>query len=136
MAAGAFGFYEKIGKKMSKKEFVSKNNLKTHKVWKKELHGRWSKVIHHNAVLKEEFWSKGKNGEITVLTEGSQVTIDDIRGRINPQFRCKDAQDRIWFIPVGKLDVLGPDERFGEIDEKTHRYRGGVREKIGDNKNG
>ena len=112
---------------MSKKEFVSKNNLKTHKVWRKELHGRWNKVIHRVAILKEEVSSKGKNGDITILPAGSEVFIDDIRGRIHPQFRVKDESGRIWFIPVTKLKVLDTDTKTTSVETDTHEYRGGVR---------
>ena len=122
---------------ITKKEFVSKNNLKTHKVWRKELHGRWNKVIHRVAILKEEVSSKGKNGDVTALPVGSEVFIDDIRGRINPQFRAKDENGKVWFIPVNKLEVVKQDDPIEPIDENTHEYRGGVRvPKHGENKNG
>ncbi|MBP93654.1 MAG: hypothetical protein CMC55_06005 [Flavobacteriaceae bacterium] len=109
---------------MSKKEFVSKV---TGEIWQKELHGRWNRVIHHTAVLLEECSSVGKNGQVTVLPEDSRVFIDDIRGRINPQFRVRDLSGKIWFIPVNKLKVLQNEEDTKPIDDTTHEYRGGVR---------
>jgi len=109
---------------VSKKEFVSKVTGET---WHKEFHGRWDKVIHHVAVLLEECTSVGKNGDITVLQKGSEVFVDDIRGRIHPQFRVKDENGRIWFIPVSKLKVLNSDTNTTPIDAETHGYRGGVR---------
>jgi len=109
---------------MGKKEFVSKVTGET---WRKELHGRWDKVIHHVAILLEDYSSVGKNGEVTTLFEGSEVFIDDIRGRINPQFRVKDESGRIWFIPVTKLKVLDVDTKTTSVEADTHEYRGGVR---------
>jgi len=113
-----------FGASMSKKEFVSKV---TGEIWRKEFHGRWDKVIHHIAVLLEDYSSVGKNGEITTLLEGSEVFIDDIRGRIHPQFRVKDESGRIWFIPVTKLKVLDTDTKTTSVETDTHEYRGGVR---------
>ena len=110
---------------MAKKEFVSKV---TGESWQKEFHGRWNKVIHHVAVLLEDYSSVGKKGDVTTLPAGSEVFVDDIRGRINPQFRVKDESGRIWFIPVTKLKIVSNDEEETlPINEETHEYRGGVR---------
>ena len=108
-----------------KKEFVS--NV-TGEIWHKINWKKWDKIIDHVGVMVEKHTSAGKNGTIVVLEEGSEVFIDDIRGRINPQYRATDTTGKIWFIPISKVKVLegsGP----GEGTKYDRGYRGGVRVK-------
>ena len=109
---------------MSKKEFVSDV---TGEVWHRESSARWSSVIHHTGVVSEDFSSATKNGERITLAEGSEVFIDDIRGRIKPQYRVKDENGKIWFVPVGIIKVNESDAAAEEISDDTHSYQGGVR---------
>ena len=109
---------------MSKKEFVSDV---TGEVWHKEFSGRWSSVIHHTGVVLEDFSSATKNGGTVTLAEGSEVFIDDIRGRIKPQYRAKDKNGKIWFVPVGVIRVNESEEETKEVSADTHAYQGGVR---------
>ena len=109
---------------MSKKEFVSGVTGET---WHKEFSGRWNSVIHHTGVVLEDFSSATKNGGRVTLVEGSEVFIDDIRGRINPQYRVKDENGKIWFVPVGIIKVNESDETVEEVSPDTHAYQGGVR---------
>ena len=108
---------------MSKKEFVSDV---TGEVWHKEFSGRWSSVIHHTGVMLEDFSSATKDGGTVILSEGSEVFIDDIRGRIKPQYRVKDENGKIWFVPVGIIKV-NETEATKEVSDDTHSYQGGVR---------
>jgi hypothetical protein len=109
---------------MAKKEFISEV---TGEVWSKEFPGRWNKVIHHTGVTREDFSNATKNGGTVTLTKGSEVFIDDIRGRIKPQYRVKDSSGKIWFVPVGLLEILETEESTQEISSETHSYKGGVR---------
>jgi len=108
---------------LSKKEFVSDV---TGEVWHKEFSGRWSSVIHHTGVMLEDFSSATKDGGTVILSEGSEVFIDDIRGRIKPQYRVKDENGKIWFVPVGIIKV-NETEATKEVSDDTHSYQGGVR---------
>jgi len=113
-----------------KQEFVSEV---TGEVWHKINWKKWDKIIDHLGVMVESHTSPGKNGTTVVLNEGDEVFIDDIRGRINPQYRATDPTGKIWFIPISKLKVIegsGP----GADTEYGRGYRGGVRTK--ENKNG
>ncbi len=97
----------------------------TGEVWQKHKIARWNNVINHTAVVVEEMNSAGKNGETHTLPVGSRVLIDDIRGRIKPQYRCTDESGKIWFIPVQQLEVEGQEKDY-EV-EKGFTYRGGIR---------
>ena len=116
-------------KSPKKKEFVSDV---TGEVWHKVNWKKWNKLIDHVGVMVEKHTSAGKNGTTVVLKEGTEVFIDDIRGRINPQYRATDPSGKIWFIPISKVKVL---EGTGPGDEATYDrgYRGGVRIKENDN---
>jgi len=92
---------------MSKKEFVS--NV-TGEVWHKENIKNWKKWYDKVGVLKEDIHSKGKNGTSVTLLKGSRVLINDIRGRIKPQYRVIDASDKIWFIPIEKVEIEKNEE--------------------------
>ena len=61
-------------------------------------------------VLIEDIHSKGKNGTTVMLPKGSRVLINDIRGRIKPQYRVTDASDKIWFIPIEKVEIEKSEE--------------------------
>ena len=88
--------------KRKKKEFVS--NV-TGEVWHKEGIKNYKRWYEKVGVVNEDIRSKGKNGEEVILRKGSRVLINDIRGRIKPQYRVTDASDKIWFIPVEKLEI-------------------------------
>jgi len=110
-------------------EFVSDV---TGEVWHKINWKKWDKIIDHVGVMVESHNSPGKNGTTAVLNEGAEVFIDDIRGRINPQYRAADPTGKIWFIPISKVKVIeasGP----GEGTKYDRGYRGGVRIKENDN---
>jgi len=68
---------------------------------------------------------QGKNGTTVTLTKGSEVIIDDIRGRIKPQYRVKDINGKIWFVSALNVEVIRNESR--EADVSGHGYRGGVR---------
>ena len=109
--------------KKESKEFVS--NV-TGEQWSKHNSAKWSGVINHVAVLLEDVVHKGKNGTTKMLPKGSEVFIDDIRGRIKPQYRVRDETGKIWFISVTQLEIKDSDVRISEED-LTFKYRGGVR---------
>ena len=90
-----------------KKEFVS--NV-TGAVWHKENIKNWKKWYDKVGVLTEDIHSKGKNGTTVTLSKGSRVLINDIRGRIKPQYRVTDASDKIWFIPIEKIEIEKTEE--------------------------
>jgi len=105
---------------MVKKEYVSKV---TGEVWHKENIKNYKRWFEKVAVILEDCHSKQKNGENAVLIkgskvlitdirgrikpQGSKVLITDIRGRIKPQYRVTDASDRVWFVPVEKVEIIG-----------------------------
>jgi len=89
---------------MVKKEYVSKV---TGEVWHKENIKNYKRWFEKVAVILEDCHSKQKNGENAVLIKGSKVLITDIRGRIKPQYRVTDASDRVWFVPVEKVEIIG-----------------------------
>ena len=105
----------------NKKEFVS--NV-TGEQWHKHNSKRWSRVINQIGVILEDEIHQGKNDTTVTLKKGSQVIIDDIRGRIKPQYRVTDINGKIWFVSALNVDIVS-EEREVEIDE--HQYRGGVR---------
>jgi hypothetical protein len=126
---------DKIAPIKGQKEFISEV---TGEVWVKDSITRWYNVINKQAVVNEDQDSKAKGGGTKTLPKGSVVFIDDIRGRINPQYRCRDSSGNIWFIHTRFIDMMEEGERLGkeEVDtttEKLHTdsdqfiYRGRVR---------
>ena len=116
----------KVAPVKGQKEFVSDV---TGEVWKKDRVNKWNNVIYKQAKVTEDQESKQKDGSVVTLPKDSIVFIDDIRGRINPQYRCKDVSGKIWFIRTRFIELLD-DTKITEEDlskESTHVYRGGVR---------
>jgi|TARA_Y100000310_G_scaffold114000_1_gene112438 chloramphenicol 3-O-phosphotransferase len=105
-----------------KKEF--KSNV-TGEEWHKHSSKRWNKTINQIGVIMEDEVHQGKNGTTVTLTKGSEVIIDDIRGRIKPQYRVKDINGKIWFVSALNVEVIRNESR--EADVSGHGYRGGVR---------
>ena len=105
-----------------KKEFVS--NV-TGEQWHKHNSKKWSKVINQIGVILEDEVHQGKNDTTVTLKKGSQVIIDDIRGRIKPQYRVTDINGKIWFVSALNVEILLDDDREADVSE--HQYRGGVR---------
>tara|TARA_Y100000310_G_C20463782_1_gene706623 strand:- start:303 stop:734 length:432 start_codon:yes stop_codon:yes gene_type:complete len=106
------------GKK--KQEFVS--NV-TGEEWHKHNSQSWKRCINQVGIIKEDETHKGKNGTTLVLKKGSEVLIDDIRGRIKPQYRVKDKTGKIWFVSALNVDVVKTENTY----EEQFQYRGGVR---------
>ena len=104
-----------------KKEFVS--NV-TGEQWHKHNSKRWNKVINQIGVILEDEIHQGKNDTTVTLKKGSQVIVDDIRGRIKPQYRVTDINGKIWFVSALNVNIVN-EER--EVDIEEHQYRGGVR---------
>ena len=106
-----------------KKDFVS--NV-TGEEWYKHNSVRWDKVINQVGVILEDEVHVGKFNIPVTLKKGSRVLIDDIRGRIKPQYRVKDIKGKIWFVSALNVEVLYNQKR--EFNPTDHHYRGGVRE--------
>ena len=126
---------KKVAPVKGQKEFVSDV---TGEVWVKDKITRWYNVINKQAIVNEDQEAKAKGGGSKKLPKGSVVFIDDIRGRINPQYRCRDAGGNIWFIRTRFIDMIEEDQRLSrqEVDEAAEKiqsnteqfeYRGGVR---------
>ena len=121
--------YLKKGKKMSdnktekkgKKEFVS--NV-TGEEWYKHNSKKWNRVVGQVGTILEDEIHKGKKFPIT-LKKGSTVYIDDIRGRIKPQYRVRDTNEKVWFVSALNVQIL--EDKSQESDVSKHMYRGGVR---------
>lgn len=107
---------------MSKTQFVS--NVQKDVVWQKEKHAKWSRIINQIGVIIEDEIHKGKNNTVATLKAGSKVIIDDIRGRVLPQYRVKDESGKIWFVSATNVRFESTDYREDSIDTK---YRGGIR---------
>ena len=96
--------------------------------WKKNSHGRWNRVINQvGTVIKDEI-HQAKNHTTVTLKAGSQVLIDDIRGRINPQYRVRDIDGKIWFVTANNIefsfDVEAEEENKNNPKMKdTYIYR-------------
>lgn len=105
-----------------KKEFVS--NV-TGEEWFKHNSIKWNKVIHQTGVVLEDETHQGKHNTTVTLKKGSKVIIDDIRGRIKPQYRVKDTNGKIWFVSALNVEILLDKEK--EAHTAEHHYRGGVR---------
>lgn len=100
--------------------------------WRKNSHKRWSKVINQIGVVIEDEIHQAKNHTTVTLEAGSQVIVDDIRGRINPQYRVRDINGKIWFVSADNLDFSFDDEitsknKTNSNIQDTYIYRGGVR---------
>lgn len=108
--------------KVKKQEFVS--NV-TGEEWFKHSSVKWHKVIHQVGIILEDETHMGKNNVTTTLKKGSKVIIDDIRGRIKPQYRVKDMNGKIWFVSALNIEIL--EDTTKEVDITEHEYRGGVR---------
>jgi len=111
-----------MSKKNRREEFVS--NV-TGEAWTKHISSRWHKVINQVGVIISDEVHKGKKGTTVTLEAGSRVIVDDIRGRILPQYRVKDTTGKIWF--VSELNVEFPEQADIEDPTAEHEYRGGVR---------
>ena len=103
-----------------KKEFVS--NV-TGEEWRKHNSQSWKRCINQVGIIKEDEIHDGKNGTKVVLEAGSEVLIDDIRGRILPQYRVRDKSGKIWFVSALNVEIQKGDEVFDDQFD----YRGGVR---------
>jgi hypothetical protein len=105
----------------NKKEFVS--NV-TGEEWFKHNSKNWKNVINQIGIVLEDEEHMGKNDTKVILKKGSRVIIDDIRGRIKPQYRVKDINGKVWFVSALNIEVQKDDR---EADTSEHTYRGGVR---------
>jgi len=100
--------------------------------WRKNSSKRWNKVINQVGTIVEDEIHQGKNHTTVVLQAGSRVIIDDIRGRINPQYRVRDERGKIWFVSANNLE-FSFDEAIQEETKEDSKvkdnyiYRGGVR---------
>jgi len=100
--------------------------------WKKNSHKRWQKVINQiGTVIKDEV-HQAKNHKTITLKAGSKVIIDDIRGRINPQYRVRDTGGKIWFVSATNIEFSFDGEREEENRnnpeiKRNYIYRGGIR---------
>ena len=106
----------------NKKEFVS--NV-TGEEWFKHSSKNWKNVINQIGVVLEDEEHIGKNDTKIILKKGSKVIIDDIRGRIKPQYRVKDINGKIWFVSALNINIIKNEAR--DADTSMHSYRGGVR---------
>lgn len=109
-----------MGKKQ--KDFIS--NV-TGEEWFKHSSIKWDRVINQVGVVLEDEVHQGKNDQPVTLTKGSRVIIDDIRGRIKPQYRVIDENGKIWFVSALNLEVL--EDNSVHADTSNHKYKGGVR---------
>jgi len=107
---------------LSKKEFIS--NV-TGEEWQRHHSHKWDKVIGQIGTVLEDEVSECKNNTTVTLKGGSKVIIDDIRGRIKPQYRVSDRQGKVWFISSLNMQIEVDDEIEANISD--HKYRGGVR---------
>jgi len=110
---------------VKKKEFVS--NV-TGEAWQKEFSKRWNKIIDQVGTIIEDEIHKGKNNTTVILKKGSKVIIDDIRGRILPQYRVRDINGKIWFVTATNVEFFFDEEDTKEPNSsEAPIYRGGVR---------
>ena len=79
-------------------------------------------------MVKDEV-HQGKNHTTVTLKAGSEVIIDDIRGRINPQYRVRDIKGKIWFVSADNIDFSfdSASEKSDNNIKANYIYRGGVR---------
>ena len=114
--------------KKNKKQFTS--NV-TGEQWQKELLKTWKRVINKVGVVIEDEVHEGKHGTTLILKSDTKVIIDDIRGRIKPQYRVRDENGKIWFVGAQNIDFSSQEanieENLNENSDPTPIYRGGVR---------
>ena len=109
--------------KIKKKEF--KSNV-TGEEWFKHNSQSWRKAISQVGIILEDEVHQGKNGTTAILEKGSKVIIDDIRGRIKPQYRVKDINGKIWFVSALNVEIVENKSTTANNDIQF-QYRGGVR---------
>jgi hypothetical protein len=113
---------------MAKKEFVS--NV-TGEEWRKEYLKQWKRVINQVGVVIEDEIHNAKHNTTITLKAGTKVIIDDIRGRIKPQYRVRDENGKIWFVGAHNIDFSSSesttDVKNVEKVSVEPIYRGGVR---------
>lgn len=107
---------------MAKKEFVS--NV-TGEEWFKHNSIKWNKTISQVGIVLEDETHAGKNNTTVILKKGSRVMIDDIRGRIKPQYRVIDTEGKVWFVSALNIEIL--EDKNLKADISQHKYNGGVR---------
>jgi hypothetical protein len=101
--------------------------------WKKNSHGKWYRIINQVGTVINDEVHQGKNHTTVTLKAGSKVIVDDIRGRINPQYRVTDTNGKIWFVTATNLDFdydIHKEDKNKENNDKikeNYIYRGGVR---------
>ena len=100
--------------------------------WKKNSHKQWSKVINQGGGVVVDEIHQAKNHTTVTLKAGSQVIVDDIRGRINPQYRVRDINGKIWFVSADNINFSFDNEIISKNKNKpyikdSYIYRGGVR---------
>jgi len=101
--------------------------------WKKNSHKRWNKVINQIAEVVEDEIHQAKNHTTVTLKAGRKVMVDDIRGRINPQYRVRDKKGKIWFVSADNLkfdfdeDLVTETKNNSEVIKDKYTYRGGAR---------
>ena len=113
---------------MSKKKQKFVSNV-TGEKWEKEHAQRWSRIINQIGIIIEDEVHEGKNNTTKTLKKGSKVIVDDIRGRIKPQYRVRDINGQIWFVAAGNVEFsLDNNENKNESNQdNVPIYRGGVR---------
>ena len=98
--------------------------------WSKNSHKKWNRVINKIATVVKDEIHQGKNHTTVTLKAGSEVMIDNIRGRINPQYRVTDTNGKIWFVSATNLKFSEEDDvKKEDISDPrdNYIYRGGVR---------
>ena len=110
---------------MAKTKFVSK--VQDGREWQKENHAKWNKIIDQIGTIIEDEVHKGKNNTTATLKAGSKVIIDDIRGRVLPQYRVKDQDGKIWFVTATNVEFDFDTIIRSEENPLNTEYRGGIR---------
>tara|TARA_Y100000310_G_scaffold138620_1_gene137610 strand:+ start:17613 stop:18116 length:504 start_codon:yes stop_codon:yes gene_type:complete len=100
--------------------------------WRKNSHKRWNKVINQIGIVIKDEIHQAKNHTTVTLKAGSEVIVDDIRGRINPQYRVRDANGKIWFVSATNIEFsfnteIQEENKNNPKVEDTYVYRGGIR---------
>ena len=97
--------------------------------WHKNSHKSWNKIINQIGTVVKDETHQGKNHTTVTLKAGSKVIIDDIRGRINPQYRVRDIKGKIWFVSADNIEFSFDSESQKSDDniKANYIYRGGVR---------
>ena len=112
--------------KKKKKEFVSK--VQKDVTWHKESHVKWFRIINQVGELLEDEIHKGKNNTAVTLKKGSKVIIDDLRGRVLPQYRVKDVDGKVWFVKATNVKFdFDMSDKTSDVDPIDTKYRGGIR---------